>query len=115
MPNKKFETLEFKNEAAIPAAQMSIKSWIEGIGSNKDLLTAFDKSIDGSIGGLGSKTEKMYNSPRSVPLFEFRSLDSIVTETHMAGKQKLTGIVDFMTAADKAVQDLHKTYKNAPK
>ncbi|KAE8374247.1 hypothetical protein BDV26DRAFT_284449 [Aspergillus bertholletiae] len=97
--------LVFKNEAAKSGGTMSIKAWIEGIASNKDLLTTFDKSIDGSIGGLGTKTEKMYKGTRAVPLFEFRDLDAI----------KTSEIENFMTNIDKSIQTLHDKYKAAPK
>lgn len=62
-PNNKFGGLEFKNPAATPHATMNIKSWIEGIGKSSgstDMLSTFDKSIKGSIGGLGSKMESMW-------------------------------------------------------
>ena len=88
-------------------ASVNIKSWIQGIGSNSpspDLLTSFDKNIDGSIGGFGTKMEKMYNSQRSVPLFEFRDLDGI----------KTSGFESFMTQADSAIQTLHKDFANPP-
>ena len=81
---------------------MNIKSWIQGIGSGSpspDELSRFDASIDGSIGGLGTRMEKMYNSQRLVPLFEFRNLNDIKTSEFEA----------FMTEVDLAIQDLHKT------
>lgn len=50
---------------------------IQGIGAGtgtSDELSIFDKDFDGSIGGLGTVVEKMHNTERSVPLFEFRDL-----------------------------------------
>jgi hypothetical protein len=86
---------------------VNIKTWIQGIGSGtgaKDALSVFDESIDGSIGGLKTATEKMYNSERSVPLFEFRDLVGILT----------SGFEKFMGDVDTSVQTLHKTFANAP-
>lgn len=106
VPNNKFAGLTFKNTASkSPEATLTVKDWIEGIAAKKDLLTKFDKTIDGSIGGLGSKMEKMYQGTRNVPLFEFRDLKDITT----------SGIEKFMIQVDTAVQDLHKKYKVAPK
>ncbi|OTA64293.1 hypothetical protein K449DRAFT_421652 [Hypoxylon sp. EC38] len=102
--NNKFGELTFKTGDTT----MNIKSWIQGIGSgtgNKDALSLFDEKIDGSIGGLGTATEKMFNSQRSVPLFEFRDLYELPTTSEFES---------FMAKADAAVQDLHKTYANAP-
>lgn len=87
---------------------MNIKSWIQGIGNGSpspDALSKFDQSIDGSIGGLGDKMEKMYNSQRSVPLFEFRDLFDVPTSQ----------IEDFMTKVDTAIQTLHKDFADSPK
>jgi hypothetical protein len=81
---------------------------IQGIGTEtgaKDALSVFDESIDGSIGGLNTATEKMYNSQRPVPLFEFRDLYS---------SPKATDFEKFMGDVDAAVQALHKTFANAP-
>lgn len=86
---------------------MNIKSWIQGIGlgsPSPDELSAFDSSIDGSIGGLGTKMEKMYNSQRSVPLFEFRDLFDIPT----------SNIKTFMASVDSSIQALHNTYAVPP-
>ncbi|KAK4690448.1 hypothetical protein P7C71_g6347, partial [Lecanoromycetidae sp. Uapishka_2] len=101
--NNKFGALGFKN----PYASVNIKSWIQGIGDKSptpDLLSAFDKSIDGSIGGLGTQTEKMWNSQRSVPLFEFRDL--LETPT--------SGFETFMDKVDTSIQALHRTFANPP-
>lgn len=80
---------------------LKIKDWIQGIGAQSpspDLLTQFDQNIDGSIGGLGNRLEKAYNSDRLAPLFEFRDLDTI----------KTSAFEDFMQKVDQAIQDLHK-------
>ncbi|KAI4231791.1 MAG: hypothetical protein LQ349_005388 [Xanthoria aureola] len=110
VPNGKFGTLSYTNTAAA----VNIKDWIEGIGKQDptpDLLSKFDESIDGSIGGLGSKTEKMFNSQRSVPLFEFRDLAECTT----ADTPDTIGIETFMSRVDGAIQELHKNFANAPK
>jgi len=106
-PNNKFGGLEFKNPAATPHATMNIKSWIEGIGKSSgstDMLSTFDKSIDGSIGGLGSKMESMLGAKRQVPLFEFRGLDTAQTKQFESWTNKV----------DSAIQDIHKKHKDAP-
>lgn len=87
---------------------MNIKTWIQGIGNESpspDALSKFDESIDKSIGGLGEKMEKMYNSQRSVPLFEFRDLEIIDT----------TKIETFMKDADSEIQKLHNDFADAPR
>jgi hypothetical protein len=89
--------------------EMNVKAWIQGIGAGQpspDLFTTFDKRFDGSIGGLGSKTELMYKSAREVPLFEFRGLmgGHIITET----------LGTFMASVDKEIQELHTKYAKAP-
>ncbi|KAI0837778.1 hypothetical protein F5Y06DRAFT_304212 [Hypoxylon sp. FL0890] len=102
--NNKFGELTFKTGNTV----MDIKTWIQGIGSgtgDKDALSLFDEKIDGSIGGLGTAMEKMYNSQRSVPLFEFRDLYWLPMTSEFE---------KFMGQVDATVQDLHKTYANAP-
>ena len=105
--NNKFGGLTYTNPGVNPPATLNIKSWIQGIGISSpspDGLSTFDTSIDGSIGGLGTKMERMYNSQRSVPLFEFRNLDTIMT----------SDFEGFMANVDSAIQELHETYANAP-
>jgi len=87
---------------------VNIKDWIQGIGKgdpSPDLLSKFDESIDGSIDGLGDQTEKMFNSQRSVPLFEYRDLDNILTSK----------FEQFMIDVDSAIQKLHNDFADAPK
>jgi hypothetical protein len=86
---------------------VNIKQWIEGIGIGNpgpDLLSAFDKNFDASIGGLNTATEKMYNSERVVPLFEFRDLDPL----------KTTDFGSFMGAVDISIQALHQQFATQP-
>lgn len=86
---------------------MNIKSWIEGIGKSSGstvMLSTFDKSIDGSIGGLGSKMESMLGAKRQVPLFEFWGLDTAQTKQFESWTNKV----------DSAIQDIHKKHKDAP-
>ncbi|ROW13591.1 hypothetical protein VPNG_04610 [Cytospora leucostoma] len=104
VPGTKLKNLEFKNSAK----SVNIKTWIDGISAGtaaKDQLSVFDESIDGSIGGLKSATEKVFNTQRQVPLFEFRDL---VEMPITSGFQK------FMADVDEDVQRLHKTYATAP-
>ena len=109
--NNKLGGLVYSNSATNPPTTVNIKDWITGIGSGTglgtppvDALSNFDRSIDASIGGLATKMEKMYNSQRSTPLFEFRNLDTIQT----------SGVEQFMTNVDSAIQALHGQFANAP-
>lgn len=87
---------------------MNIKDWISGIGKqdpSPDLLSKFDQSIDGSIGGRGTSLEKIYDSQRSAPLFEFRNLlDKPTSE-----------LEQFMKDVDSSIQTLHKDFADPPK
>lgn len=109
--NGKLGGLKFSNTAKFPPASVNIKDWISGIGSGSgigdpkvDALSDFDRSVDGSIGGLDVRMEKMYNSQRSVPLFEFRDLDPIYTP----------GVEQFMKDVDSAIQTFHGDFANTP-
>ncbi|KAI4635690.1 uncharacterized protein J4E87_000645 [Alternaria ethzedia] len=85
----------------------NIRDWIHGLdpeSDENDKLTEFDKEIDGSIGRLGKTQEKMFNSERSVPLFEFRDLNTLQTE----------GMEKFMGDVDQAIQDLHNKFRESP-
>jgi hypothetical protein len=89
-------------------SRCNIHDWIHGLdpdSQDNDALTEFDKAIDGSIGNLGTTQEKMFNSQRSVPLFEFRDLSTSL---------KLEGIEEFMNQVDEAIQKLHNDFANAP-
>lgn len=106
--NDKFGALSYTNTAPNPPATVNIKTWIQGISKESpspDALSKFDESIDKSIGGLGDRMEKMYNSQRSVPLFEFRDLADITT----------VKIEKFMKDVDSTIQKLHKDFADAPK
>jgi hypothetical protein len=81
----------------------TIKDWIENLGK-EDLLTTFDKTIDGSVGGLGSKMEKVLDASREVPLFEFRDLNW----------QATPDMANFAKDADAKLKALHQKYKQAP-
>lgn len=86
----------------------NIHDWIRGLdpdSTDDDDLTKFDKAIDGSIGNLGATQEKMFNSERSVPLFEFRDLSTSL---------KLEGIEQFMKDVDEAIQKLHNDHATQP-
>ncbi|PVH98468.1 hypothetical protein DM02DRAFT_657349 [Periconia macrospinosa] len=81
--------------------------WIRSLDPDSqadDCLTKFDRTIDRSIGKLGTRQEKMFNSQRSVPIFEFRDLDTLQTKD-MEG---------FMLKVDDAIQKLHREYANPP-
>ncbi|KAF2094386.1 hypothetical protein NA57DRAFT_60432 [Rhizodiscina lignyota] len=91
--------------------EQTVKNWIDGIthsdnrkGRNPDLLTWVDQVIDGSIGGWGRKLERMYNSDRQVPLFEFRHL----YQTPPDGFGKL------IREAEKDIMRLHERYPEPP-
>ncbi|KAI0480399.1 hypothetical protein GGR56DRAFT_626001 [Xylariaceae sp. FL0804] len=85
---------------------VNIKSWIQGIGAGDgttDALSALDEGIDASLGGFGKTQEKMFGSDYSVPIFEFRDLDTISTSK----------FGNFMATADRAVQDLHREFPHS--
>lgn len=86
----------------------NIRNWIQGLdpqSEDQDALSQWDAKVnDGSIGRLGTKEEKMFNSQRFVPLFEFRDLLEVTTDK----------MGDFMGSVDKAIQDLHNNFANAP-
>jgi len=85
----------------------NVRDWIHSLdpeSDENDKLTEFDKEIDGSIGRLGKTQEKMFNSERSVPLFEFRDLNTLQTE----------GMEKFMGEVDQAIQDLHNKFREPP-
>lgn len=107
IPGDKFSGLKYTNTAPEPDVSMNIKDWIQGIGKadpSPDLLSKFDQSVDSSIGGFGTKMEKMYNSQRAAPLIEFRDLDY----------KKTTELEQFMKDVDSAIQKLHKDFADAP-
>lgn len=107
----KFSGLQYKyfGDFAKPGVPltMPVKDWINGLDKGSpspDLLTTFDTQFDGSIGGLGTKVEKMFNSDRTAPLFEFRDLQP----------QNTKDFEKFMGDVDSAIQQLHTTFKDKP-
>ncbi|KAH7304317.1 hypothetical protein B0I35DRAFT_414600 [Stachybotrys elegans] len=118
VPNGRLATIEL----SVPGGPtLRIKDWIDGIGAGKgfalsgntiresrggkDMLSALDEAIDGSIGGLKRATEEVLGTARRVPLFEFRQLDSVFTSQWE----------NFMQRADNAVAKLHRDFANAPR
>lgn len=103
-PTGKLDTLKYSN----PKKTVNIKTWIQNIASRSpspgvvDDLSDFDKSIDGSIGGLDVKMEKMYKSQRSVPLFEFRDLID----------KKTSEMEKYVGDVDSEIQTLHNKFAN---
>ena len=66
-----------------------------------DLLSFYDRWIDGQIGGLGSVQEHVHgNNKKMAPLFEFRD---IAGTTHDKFKQEVE-------KAEQAVINLHKSH-----
>lgn len=110
--NNRFGSLQYSNTANPEhPTTVNIKDWITGIRSGTgignsavDALSDCDRSIDKSIGGLDIGMEKMYKSQRSVPLIEFKNLDTIVTSE----------VEQFMHTVDSAIQTLHKDFADAP-
>nr|POF22267.1 hypothetical protein CFP56_36352 [Quercus suber] len=106
--NGVFETLQYQNSDEV----LSIQKWITGIGAGSpspDRLTTFDfEQFDGSIGGRGKVIERIYNSQRQVPLFEFRNLNGITFASDNSGP------ANFMTRVDQEIQNLHSTFANPP-
>jgi hypothetical protein len=105
VPGKKLSELQYENVNAKNVAEktMSIKHWIQNM-KTKDMVRVFDAGIDGSVGGLGSRMETLYNSNRKVPLFEFRDIPD----------KKTSDIELYMADVDKEIQRLHDKYKDAP-
>lgn len=96
-------------------ATCNVKDWISGLdpdSQDDDALTVFDRAIDGSVGGLGSTQEKVFNTQRSVPLFEFRDLNGVFPATPVYPGQMT--VTQFMGAVDQAIQDLHSKFANPP-
>jgi hypothetical protein len=112
VPGTKFAALQYAfNGEGFPdlinPQTVNIKEWIQDIalGNPKpDSLTAFDKNYDGSLGGLEAATERMYNSQRAVPLFEFRDLDPLTTNDFES----------FMGKVDASIQALHQKFATQP-
>lgn len=111
MPGDKFGGLQYKYIGKFPKegipTTLSIKEWIQGIDTGSpspDLLNTFDKQYDGSISGLGTQVEKMFNLDRTSPLFEFRDLFP----------QNTADLGKFMGDVDSAIQTLHKNFAARP-
>jgi hypothetical protein len=112
VPGTKFAALQYTyNGEGFPdptnPQKVNIQQWIQDIGlgnPSPDQLSAFDKNYDSSIGGLNTATEKMYNSQRAVPLFEFRDLDPL----------KTTDFESFMGTVDSSIQALHQQFITQP-
>ena len=105
-PNEEFGKLTWTNEGGEPES-VNIKEWIQGIGQESpvpDRLSAFDKGIDGSLGGFGSKTEMIWNSDREAPIFEFRDLRD----------KKSLEFGDLMGEVDGEIKRLHEEFAVAP-
>ena len=112
VPGTKFASLQYTYEGkGFPNPNnpktVNIQQWIKGIGihyPNPDLFSAFDRNYDSSIGGLNKATERMFNSQRLVPLFEFRDLTPIPT----------SAFETFMSEVDTSIQALHKKFAIQP-
>lgn len=112
MLGTKFSGLEYKYNGAaladpINPQTVNIKTWIQDIALGNprpDTLSAFDKNYDSSIGGLTTATERVFNTQRAVPLFEFRDLNPLMTSDFQT----------FMTAVDSSIQALHQQFATAP-
>ncbi|KAF2809892.1 uncharacterized protein BDZ99DRAFT_570540 [Mytilinidion resinicola] len=107
VPGDKFGGLQYKYIGNFPKqgipTTLSIKEWIQDIDQGSpspDLLTTFDQQYDGSIGGLGTQVEKMFNLDRTAPLFEFRDLVPQLT----------ADFENFMGDVDSSIQALHKNF-----
>lgn len=111
VPGNKFGGLKYTYIGQFPKqgipTTLKIKDWIEGLAKNSpslDLLTTFDKHYDSSIGGLGTQVEKMFNLPRTAPLFECRDLNP----------QNTRDFEKFMGDVDSSIQKLHKNFATRP-
>jgi len=112
VPGTKFPGLQYTyNGQGFPdptnPQTVNIQQWIQDIGignPNPDSLSAFDRNYDSSIGGLNKATERMFNSQRAVPLFEFRDLDPVTT----------SAFETFMSNVDASIQALHQEFATQP-
>lgn len=112
VPGTKFPGLQYTyNGQGFPdptnPQTVNIKQWIQDIGignPNPDSLSAFDRNYDSSIGGLNKATERMFNSQRAAPLFEFRDLDPVTT----------SAFETFMSNVDASIQALHQEFATQP-
>jgi hypothetical protein len=77
---------------------------IEG-GTSPDAISRVDKQIDGSVGRFGDHFEKVMNTDREVPIFEFRRLKG---STPSEFGTLASGVED-------AIMDYHKSMGNAPR
>ncbi|CAG8959056.1 hypothetical protein HYFRA_00012836 [Hymenoscyphus fraxineus] len=103
--SSKLDTEPIKwNSHLVLSKSLKIKEWMDGLQYlDIDKVSEYDKAIDGQIGGYGRKTEKLYSSSVSAPLFEFRDLS---TNGIILPKQ--------LKAAEEAVMAFHKAYNQAP-
>lgn len=104
--SSKLDTEPIKwNSGLLPKASLKIEEWMDGLQYwDVDKISELDKTIDGQIGGYGRKTEKLYSSSVSAPLFEFRDLST-------------NGIIlpRQLKAAEEAVVSFHRTFNSAPR
>jgi hypothetical protein len=84
-----------------------MKEWIDAIEAytSPDPISRVDKLIDGSVGRLGNKMEKVLGTERLVPIFEFRRLGGI----------KASGFGNVAEEVEKAIVVYHHSMANAPR
>lgn len=88
----------------IAKKELSVKSWIEGLDSNIDPLSAMDEIVwDGQIGGLGDRLEAPLYPEAAVddskyPLFELRDLNG-------GGMDRVEG---FLTEVEVQIKKWHQ-------
>lgn len=86
----------------------TMKEWIDAIekGSDEpDPISRVDKKVDGSVGRFGKTFEKVLNTDRLVPLFEFRRLRGVTANNFGKKAQEV----------EDAIVKMHGEYANAPR
>jgi hypothetical protein len=84
-----------------------MKEWIDVIeaGTSPDPISRVDQKVDGSVGRLGGKFEKVLDTNRQVPIFEFRRLQ---------GSQP-SGFGSKVKDVEDAIVAYHRQFANAPR
>ncbi|KAL9116137.1 MAG: hypothetical protein Q9227_000506 [Pyrenula ochraceoflavens] len=106
IPNGSFAALFYSLGDPPNTRKLLIRDWINSIADLDSAGTDELAKIDPpqSIGGLRDTVAHVFGTQRAVPIWEFRSLPSIVT----------TEFGDFADRAERAVLDYHREFKREP-
>jgi hypothetical protein len=89
------------------SAECGMKEWIDAIeaGQSPDPISIVDKKVDGSVGRLADKWEKVLNTDRLVPIWEFRRLTGV----------QPSGFGSKAQDVEAAIVAYHGKFANAPR